>query len=228
MGQFIDFAYLLETKLVPEDSKSYEFACSNSANPNRCSLTASKPSGVYIEIVALKWLDQCLPMVQYSADINDSAGKFPFGTTYNYDIKFRLRCQVNPALPWNEIDNRLWSKCFAGGVTDSNFPVLIFIPLPMQQIKTIKHAGISTMVHVPSPFVSSNMNAVNVSHQDIAKGSAEDSNVICSHGQLNPQTFKPVTPIKVNKFEELLKGHPNQDLVHYVITGFRQGFLLKY
>ena len=43
VGQFIDLAYLLETQLVPEDSKSYEFACSNSANPNRLSLTASKP-----------------------------------------------------------------------------------------------------------------------------------------------------------------------------------------
>ena len=94
VGQFIDLAYLLETQPVPEDSKSYEFACSNSANPNRLSLTASKPRGkvdshmawnkavrVYIEIVALKWSDQCLPMVQYSTDINDNAGKFPFGTT---------------------------------------------------------------------------------------------------------------------------------------------------
>ena len=101
MGQFIDLAYLLETQLVSEDSKSYEFACSNSANPNRLSLTASKPIGkidsfaawnkvfrVYIEITAFKWLDQCLPMVQYSADINNNAGKFPFGTTYNYDIQF--------------------------------------------------------------------------------------------------------------------------------------------
>ena len=70
-----------------------------SANPNRLSLTASKPRGkvdsyvawnkafrVYIEIVALKWPDQWLPMVQYSTDINDNAGKFPFGTTYNYNI----------------------------------------------------------------------------------------------------------------------------------------------
>ena len=140
-GQFIDLVYLLETQPVPEDSKSYDFACSNSANPNRLSLTASKPRDkgdsyaawnkafrVYIEIVALKWLDQCLPMVKYSADINDNAGKFPFGTTCNYDIKFRLRYQANPALPWNEIDNRLWSKCFAGGARDSNFSSGTFCP----------------------------------------------------------------------------------------------------
>ena len=139
MGQFIDLAYLLETQLVPEDSKSYKFACSNSTNPNRLSLTASKPRGkvdsnaawnkafrVYIEIVAIKWPDQCLPMVQYSADINDNAGKFPFRTTYNYDIEFRLRCQAKPSLPWNEIDNRLWSKCFAGGARENNFSSATF------------------------------------------------------------------------------------------------------
>ena len=118
MGQFIDLAYLLETQLVPGDSKSYEFACSNSANPNRLSLTTSMLHGIRLLEFALKWPDQCLPMVQYSADINDDAGKFPFGTTYNYDIKFRLRHQANPALPWNYIDNRLWSKCITGGVRD--------------------------------------------------------------------------------------------------------------
>ena len=141
VGQFIDLVYLLEAQPVSEDSKSSKFACSNSANPNRLNLTASKPRGkvasytawnkvfrVYIEIVTLKWPDQCLPMVQYNADINDNAGKFPFGTTYNYDIKFRLRCQTNPTLPWNEIDHRLWSKCFAGAARDSNFSNTTFHP----------------------------------------------------------------------------------------------------
>ena len=65
-----DLAYLLETQPVQE------FACSNSANPNRLSLTASKPRGkvdsytawnktfrVYIEIVALKWPDPWLSTV---------------------------------------------------------------------------------------------------------------------------------------------------------------------
>ena len=110
----------------------------------------------------------------------------------------------------------------------ATFPVLIFVPLPMQQTKTIKHAETSTMAPAPSPFVSSNTDAVNASHQDIVRDNAEDSNVMCNHSQLNTQTFKPVTPIKVNRFKELLRGHPNQDLVHYVITSFRQGFLLKY
>ena len=62
-SQFIALAYLLETQPVPEDSK----LCSNSTNPDKLSLTSSKPRGkvdsyaawnkgfrVYIEIVALK------------------------------------------------------------------------------------------------------------------------------------------------------------------------------
>ena len=157
VGQFIDLAYLLETQLVPEDSKSHGFACSNSANPNRLSLTSSKPKGkidfyaawnkafrVYIELVALKWPDQCLPMIQHSADINDDTGKFPFSTTYNYDnydIKFHLRRQADPSLPWNEIDNRLWSKCIAGGARENNFFSANFHPssTPMNQdIKTCR------------------------------------------------------------------------------------------
>ena len=151
VGQFIDVAYLLETQPVPEDSKSYKFVCSNSANLNRLSLTASKPKGkidsyaawnkafrVYIELVALKWPDQFLPMVQYSTDINNNADKFPFSTMYNYDIKFHLRRQADPSLPWNEIDNRLWSKCFARGTRKSNFSSANFCPSSIHSYQNIK------------------------------------------------------------------------------------------
>ena len=96
----------------------------------------------------------------------------------------------------------------------ATFPVLLLIPLPMQQIRTMKHVETSIMAPVPSPFASSNKNTINVSWQDIAKDNAKDSNVICNHSQLNPITFKPVTPIKANRFEEIFKEHPNQDLVH--------------
>ena len=181
VGQFIDLAYLLETQPVPEDSKSYEFACSNSANPNRLSLTVFKPKGkidsyaawnkafrVYIELVALKWPDQCLSMVQYSADINDNAGKFPFSTTHNYDIKFHLRKQADPSLHWNEIDNRLWSKCFAGGARKSNF---------------------STMEPVPSPSVNSSIDVVSVLLLDTTKDNVESKSIISQHNQLNQATF---------------------------------------
>ena len=82
------------------------------------------------------------------------------------------------------------------------------------------------MAPVPSPSVSSSINAVDVSQQDIVTDNAEDK-VIHNHSQLNPITFRPVTPIKANRFEELVNGHPNRDLVHYVISGFKQSFTLK-
>ena len=63
--------------------------------------------------------DQCLPMVQYAAEISDNIGKFNFATTYNYDIKFRLKKQIKPSLKWKEIDNALWTKCFSGAGRES-------------------------------------------------------------------------------------------------------------
>ena len=45
-------------------------------------------------------------------------------------------------------------------------------------------------------------------------------NTICD----NPHLFKIVTPINVNRFEELLKTHPNQPFVKYVCVSLREGF----
>ena len=76
--EYIDLVYLLETNLVPEDEKSYEFVCTNSTY--KLSLTTAKPKAkiesynawnkafrVLIEIVALRDPSQHLPMVQYAA-----------------------------------------------------------------------------------------------------------------------------------------------------------------
>ena len=98
----------------------------------------------------------------------------------------------------------------------------------MPQLKTIKHVETTTMEPAPGPFASFNINAVSVSWQVRIKDNVGDSSEQISHSQLNQQTFRPTTPIKASRFEALLKGHPNQDLVNYVITGFKQGFLLKY
>ena len=124
VGQYIDLAYLLETQLVPEDDKAYEFSCPNNNIDKLSSTTASytswnKAFRVLIEIVALKWPDQCLPMVQYATDLCNNIGKFPFQVSNNYDVKFRLEKQSHPNLPWNEIDNKLWTKYFTG-IKDSN------------------------------------------------------------------------------------------------------------
>ncbi len=40
----------------------------------------------------------------------------------------------------------------------------------------------------------------------------------------NPELFKIVTPINVDKFQSRLRGHPNQDFVTSVCNGLREGF----
>ncbi|PFH46416.1 hypothetical protein AMATHDRAFT_128836, partial [Amanita thiersii Skay4041] len=40
----------------------------------------------------------------------------------------------------------------------------------------------------------------------------------------HPELFKIVTPIKVDKFEQLLKSHPNRAFVDSVCVGLREGF----
>ena len=40
----------------------------------------------------------------------------------------------------------------------------------------------------------------------------------------NPQLFDIVTPININRFEELLKSHPNQPFVKSVCQGLCEGF----
>ncbi|KZT27374.1 hypothetical protein NEOLEDRAFT_1047065, partial [Neolentinus lepideus HHB14362 ss-1] len=40
----------------------------------------------------------------------------------------------------------------------------------------------------------------------------------------HPELFKIVTPINVDRFEELLQTHPNRPLVNSVCKGLREGF----
>ncbi|KAF8700479.1 hypothetical protein AX14_000774 [Amanita brunnescens Koide BX004] len=40
----------------------------------------------------------------------------------------------------------------------------------------------------------------------------------------HPHLFRIVTPIKISKFEELTKGHPNRPFVKSVLAGLREGF----
>ncbi|KZS92195.1 hypothetical protein SISNIDRAFT_400947, partial [Sistotremastrum niveocremeum HHB9708] len=40
----------------------------------------------------------------------------------------------------------------------------------------------------------------------------------------NPSLFKIITPINVDRFEQLLASHPNRPLVQSVCAGFRDGF----
>ena len=48
------------------------------------------------------------------------------------------------------------------------------------------------------------------------------------HPQLQECTFNPVTPIKYQILDRLLRDHPNRSKVDYVVQGFHFGFSLKY
>lgn len=67
---------------------------------------------------------------------------------------------------------------------------------------------------------NSNINVVNATVQDIQLPTAGST--------LTDKLYKLVTPVNSNKLEELLKGHPNQNLVQYMVNGFKYGFALRY
>ena len=217
-GQYIDLSYLLETKPVPDDDKTYEFSCFNS-NTNKHSLTTAKPKAkvalynswnkafrVLMEIVALKLLDQCLPMVQYVAAISDNIGRFTFAATYNCDIKFRLKKQMKLALKWNEIDNSLWTKCFSRSGRDG-YHASSIMPSSGLRNQTTEHAMTSTSPDVLDLSADSHINATSVSDMVTTNESAINSspsgtsslaptprvNIQSSNSSMNGQTQATTT-----------------------------------
>ena len=242
-GQSVNLAYLLETQLVPDDNKAYKFSCSNS-NTNKLSLTTAKPKAkvdsynswnkafrVLTETVSLKWPDQCLPMVQYAAEISDHIGKFTFAATYNYDIKFRLKKQMKLALKLNEINNSLWTKCFSGSGRDGYHPSApsstAFKKNDRTDHKTCHDFSFSRCTRSTT---DSHTNTTNASSLVTTKGNVLNSS-LQEHPhllQLNESTFCPVTPVRVDRLEQMLVGHPNCKLVQRVVDRFHFGFSLKY
>ena len=81
----------------------------------------------------------------------------------------------------------------------------------------------TTRVSVPEPNADSLTNVANVPDQAIQQQTVEGDQ-LQQLIQLVPQW----TPVKPDRLEALLQGHPNQVLVHEVLTGFHQGFQLKY
>ena len=112
---------------------------------------------VLTEIVSLHDLSQCLPMVQYAAELNDNIGKFTF--TYQYDMKFHLKKQIKPSTLWNVIDNHLWPKCFTDAAKESTFH-------SGNQSSAYNFCSQRTCdsisEHVPKQNASSNINVPNV------------------------------------------------------------------
>ena len=243
VGQYVDLAYLLETQPVPDDDKVYKFSCSNS-NTNKLSLTTAKPKAkvdsynswnkafrVLTEIVALKWPDQCLPMVQYATGISGNTRKFTFAATYNYDIKFRLKKQRN----WPLSGMRLTTACEPHTFLAVAEMATILVPhhqLPSRRMteQITRPAMISTSPEVPDPSADSHTNATNASSLVTTKGNVLNSS-LWGHThwlQLNESMFYPVTPVQMDRLEQMLVGHPNHKLVQRVVDGFHLGFSLKY
>ena len=83
-------------------------------------------------------------------------------------------------------------------------------------------------------FVGFHTSSVNVFDSDILNTTTEgepqkpiDPTQVQST-QLIKHLFKPVTPVNPSLLDQLLQGHSNRVLVQEVVTGFQQGFSLKY
>ena len=90
--------------------------------------------------------------------------KFTFAATYNYDIKFKLKKQMKPALKWNKINNSMWTKCFSGFGRDGfhhGAPSSTAFKKMTEQIT--RPAMISTSPDVPDQSADSHTNATNAS-----------------------------------------------------------------
>ena len=118
---------------------------------------------------------------------------------------------------------------FQGLAERATFPVHQ-IPPKGQRNKTTGPATTSTLPSAQEQCAGFHISAVNASSWAIVSNSV--SNIkLKDHQhwpQLNIQTFQPVTPIQADKLEQLLADHPNQQIIKYVIKGFRERFSLKY
>ena len=86
------------------------------------------------------------------------------------------------------------------------------------------------LLNAPGQCADSLTNAVNAFEWATHNNSVTNTNL--QHHQHYPQlhasTFKPVTPVRAHRLEQLLAGHPNPLAVSEVIKGFKHGFPLKY
>ena len=97
-----------------------------------------------------------------------------------------------------------------------------------------EHALTSIHLGITGPSASFHISAANVFVLDIPNlNVGEEHQKLPDLQQLQSiqlieHLFKPVTPIKPSKLDQLLQDHPNRRLVQEVVTGFQKGFSLKY
>lgn len=146
-------------------------------------------------------------MVQYTADINDCIGKFPFQTVYNFDMKFHIKKQTKTSMPFTYIDNQLSSKCFLESTKNTTSVI------QGKQIKMCNNFNQGRCYKSHCKFQKKCSKCYRSSHSESS-----------SESVITDKQYKLVTPVNNSKLETLLKEHPNRQLVQYVVQGFRQGF----
>ena len=92
-------------------------------------------------------------------------------------------------------------------------------------------AMISTTDLTPRLNVNSNTSVLNVCSL-VTTNNSVTTQVVPPQQVLHPQlqecNFSPVTQIKYQILNRLLRDHPNRNKVNYVVQGFQSGFSLKY
>ena len=118
---YMDLGTLLESTTNPDEEEEFDLIPDRNTNKIAIRLTTkhhnintfspwNKAFRVLTELLAIKWPNLCLPLVQYSHLINEQAGKFPFSQVYAYDKHFRHQVAADLLTPWNQIDKQLWSR----------------------------------------------------------------------------------------------------------------------
>lgn len=117
---YVDLGALIDSQTSDDEERFYlvpDCATNNvtfKSNHMHVQITSfafwTKAFRILTELMACRWPQLCLPILQYSYFINKQAGKFLFQQVYTYDEKFRHQTATNPFTPWNQIDNHLWSR----------------------------------------------------------------------------------------------------------------------
>ena len=219
---YVDLGVLIDTHnpdkqeqfdLMPDRQTNNITLKASNKHVNITSFTLwNKAFHILIELTTCKWPHLCLPMVHYSHFINKQAGKFPFQQVYAYDKKFHHQMNTNLAIPWNQIDNQLWSRELHGQAikekpADSNF---------------LASALTTIEANVQGQHVDSLTDVTSATEAVTLQSSAE--------ARLSAQVLQHhiVTLVNPTLLDHQLHGHPNCKLVQHIIDGFTFGFSLKY
>ena len=104
---YVELATLLESTSNPDKEEQFNFFPDRATNKiSFCPTTKhhssntfnawNRASRVLTKLLAIKWPQLCLPLLQYAHLINEQAGKFPFTQVYAYDKRFYRQLATGP------------------------------------------------------------------------------------------------------------------------------------